>query len=55
VFHLRDGAVIAVDSAGSPQAALVARGHLRPDEIQAVATAAIQDGAVYETSLSRPD
>ncbi|MFJ5992736.1 hypothetical protein [Lentzea sp. NPDC092896] len=75
MFHLRDGAVIAVDSAGSPgvevlllgsgrvsaedwdaalvesvemgslQAALIARGHLGLDEIQAVATAAMQDGA----------
>ena len=75
VFHLRDGEVVAVDSAGSPgvevlllssgrvsaedwnaalvesvgtgslQAALVARGHLGPDEIQAVAMAAMQDGA----------
>ncbi|SFR29249.1 hypothetical protein SAMN04488564_11847 [Lentzea waywayandensis] len=75
LFHLRDGAVIAVDSAGSPgvevlllgsvrvsaedwnaalvesvetgslQAALIARGHLGPDEIQAVALAAMQDGA----------
>ena len=75
LFHLRDGAVIAVESAGSPgvetlllssggvsaedwdaalvesvatgslQAALVARGSIGLAEVEAVAVAALQDGA----------
>ncbi len=75
LFHLRDGVVVAVDSAGSPgvetlvlnsgkvgaedwnaalvesvetrslEAVLVARGHLEAAEVQAVAVAAMQDGA----------
>ncbi len=44
IFHLRDGAVIAVESPGSPGAKEL---RLGPDsaEAQVVATAAIQDGA----------